>query len=142
MSSVVNLLASVKDDLAQKQELERALCELAAVSPEDRAALLADPKAFLSERCGQALPDNLKVVVHEDTSEELHLTIPSLPSASEELTDDQLAGVAGGFGFAFAIKKIAIVLLTTYATEKVVDMTKKNMGETAGQVAEIASDLV
>jgi hypothetical protein len=54
MSSVVNLLASVKDDLAQKQELERALCELAAVSPEDRAALLADPKAFLSERCGQA----------------------------------------------------------------------------------------
>jgi len=39
-------------------------------------------------------------------------------------------------------KKIAIVLLTTYATEKVVDMTKKNMGETAGQVVEIASDLI
>lgn len=139
MSSVVDLLASIKDDLAQKQELEQALCELAAVSPEDRAALLADPKAFLSERCGQALPDSLRVIIHEDASDELHLTIPSIPSTPEELTDDQLAGVAGGFGFAIVIKKVAVILLTTYATEKVSAMTRKNLGEEVGNVFDIVT---
>lgn len=140
MGTNADLLTSIKQQIEQKQHLEQVLCELTAISPDERSALLADPKGYLADRCGQPLPEGLKVVVHEDTANELHIVIPSEPAPTDELTDDQLAGISGGFGFVAAITKIAVVALTTYATAKVSEMTKKNVtsitgSETAGEIA-------
>lgn len=151
MGTNADLLTSIKQQIEQKQQLEQALCELTAISPDERSALLADPRGYLADRCGQALPEGLKVVVHEDTANELHIVIPSQPAPTDELTDDQLAGISGGFGFFAAITKIAVFALTTYASSKVSEMTKRNVtnltgSETAGDVAgglvDVAGDLI
>ena len=60
-----------------------------------RTSLLSDPKAAVERLLGQSLPSNLAVSVLEDTDRRIHLVIP--PAVSDELSDDQLEMVAGGF---------------------------------------------
>lgn len=61
-----------------------------------REALLANPKAALSQFLGTELPAELKVNVVENTPAELTLVIP--PKLSDELGDEELEAVAGGRG--------------------------------------------
>lgn len=56
--------------------------------------LLAEPAAVL-QQYGMEMPAGVQVRVQEDTHEILHLTIPPKPS-SQELSDAELDGVAGG----------------------------------------------
>jgi len=148
MGTNADLLTSIKEQIEQKHQLEQALCELTAISPEERSALLADPRGYLADRCGQALPEGLKVVVHEEAANELHIVIPSQPAPTDELTDeltdDQLAGISGGFGFFAAITKVAVVALTAYASSKVSEMTKRNVTNLTGSEAagEVAGEIV
>lgn len=55
--------------------------------------LLADPAAVLAEQ-GIAVPPGVEVRMHENTATVFHLTLP--PAPSDELSDEQLDGVAGG----------------------------------------------
>lgn len=59
-----------------------------------REALLADPKAALEAHLGTRLPEELTVKVITNTPRELTLVIP--PKMTDELSDAQLEGVAGG----------------------------------------------
>ena len=62
--------------------------------PDFRARLLANPSSALKEAFDISVPDDFKVVVHEDDARTAHLVLPE----SVELTDAQLVQAAGGLG--------------------------------------------
>jgi hypothetical protein len=81
----------------QRQEHARKLGQVVAKAWTDegfKRRLLADPKAVLAEQ-GIAVPAELEVRVCEDTERVHHLVLPRRP-AEGELSDEQLAGAAGG----------------------------------------------
>ncbi len=59
-----------------------------------KAQLLSDPAAALKE-AGVAVPDGVEVKVVENTETLFHLVLP--PRPDEELSDEALDKVAGGF---------------------------------------------
>ena len=74
---------------------EHMLEKLVEKTEEDsafRSKLLANPKSALKEAFDVEVPDDYKVVVHEDDARTAHLVLP----ASGELTDAQLQQAAGG----------------------------------------------
>lgn len=84
----------------EKELTERAIAQakLAAMVMDDpalRARLLADPRAVLREIAGVEIPDTITVAVHEESADAFHLVIP--PALADELSEDQLDSVAGGF---------------------------------------------
>ena len=79
-------------------EQRNALAELFAACWKDealKARFMSDPKAVLAER-GIDVPDNIDVNVVENSDNTVHITMPKAPGASE-LSDEELAGAAGGF---------------------------------------------
>ena len=56
----------------------------------------ADPKAVLAEH-GIDVPDGIDVNVVENTDNTVHITMPQAPAGAGELSDEELAGVAGGW---------------------------------------------
>lgn len=67
-----------------------------ATDTEFRQALLADPARVLTETYGLNFPNDIKVVVHTEDANNLHLVLPMVES-EVELTDEELDGVAGGY---------------------------------------------
>ena len=64
----------------------------AAEDADFRKQLIGDPRSALAETFGITVPDDFKVVVHEDDTRTAHLVLP----ASTQLTDAQLQKAAGG----------------------------------------------
>jgi hypothetical protein len=62
-----------------------------------RQRLLDDPKAAISDELDVEIPDSLEIRVVEEQPEEVVLVLPAAARA-REVTDEQLAGVAGGGG--------------------------------------------
>ena len=58
-----------------------------------RKALVTDPGAVIEAEIGIQLPQGLKLRVHEETNDELHMVLP----APMELTAAQLGAVTGGW---------------------------------------------
>ena len=58
-----------------------------------RAALLKDPGAVVEAEVGIKMPGGLKLKVHEESNDELHLVLP----APVELSAAQLQTVSGGW---------------------------------------------
>ena len=58
-----------------------------------KARLLANPAAVAAAE-GIAVPAGVKIVVHENKPDELHVVLPEMPS--EELSDGALESVVGG----------------------------------------------
>ena len=71
--------------------------------------LRENPKATLGKMSGKKLPDRVKVVVHENRSDYLHIAIPTekyvqqftaaceaMNADDDTLSDKQLEGIAGG----------------------------------------------
>ncbi len=76
--------------------IEDVIRELAASDPKYRESLLADPKDVIQRHTGQKLDGEVKVI--EETANVIYLTIPpKSPEAGDELSDELLEKVAGGF---------------------------------------------
>ena len=60
-----------------------------------KARFMADPKAVLAEY-GIDVPDGINVNVVENTDNTVHITMPMAPAGAGELSDEELANVAGG----------------------------------------------
>jgi hypothetical protein len=75
-------------------ELNGLIREKAVENEAFRLALLSDPKKTLEEELGVEIPEDIKIEVHVENMKSLHLIIP--PAQTDELTDEDLEGVAGG----------------------------------------------
>jgi len=66
-----------------------------------KAELLADPKGAIQKELGTELPADLNVKIMEEDANTLCLVIPMMPGEVEgkELSEEQLASVAGGGAF-------------------------------------------
>jgi hypothetical protein len=84
-----------------KHDLETRLIEECWKDPEFKAEVLADPKAKLEEFLGTKLPENFKVIIHQDDASTLHLAVPPAPAAAAELSDEDLEKIAGGTELVF-----------------------------------------
>lgn len=100
--------------------------------PEFKKRYLENPKSVIEETLGVKLPDDFKVVVHENTPRTLNIALGLDPS-SLNLTDEQLELVAGG-GFASAIAAgigtvgtalVAQIPGILSATAAIIDATRK-----------------
>ena len=79
-------------------EEKNTLAQLLAACWKDealKARFMSDPKAVLAER-GIDVPDNIDVNVVENSDNTVHITMPKAPGGSTELSDEELAGAAGG----------------------------------------------
>lgn len=79
-----------------RAELDALIHNRLAADSDFRKALLANPRAAVSELIGIPLPEIVTVDVHEESLTHVHLVIPSEASAGE-IADDDLELVAGGY---------------------------------------------
>jgi len=80
---------------SSRQDFERDVVLRARTDPEFKKALLADARTALQSTYGMEIPPDLEIQVLEETPSRFYLV---LPAALDELTDEQLAAVAGGVG--------------------------------------------
>ena len=111
-----------------RRELEVRLVEKAWKDPEFRREIVTDPKGMLEKYLGQRLPEKLKIFVHEEDSNTLHLSIPLAPSNLTELSDDDLEKVAGGTEFFLAATIAAGLAAVASAMGSVAGVTKTQVG--------------
>jgi hypothetical protein len=95
-----------------RRDLETALIEKCWKNPEFRKAVVSDPKGMIERHTGQELPPHLKIFIHEEDSNTLHLTIPLSPTNVTELSDADLEKVAGGTE---VVISLVSVMVTTAA---------------------------
>lgn len=82
---------------------EQCIFSIMAKSLKDQTfkqRLMDQPKEVLEECCGMSFPANIQFKVVEDTETTTHLVLPF--ASSDELTDQELAAVSGGFIFILA----------------------------------------
>ena len=86
-------------------EQRNAMAELFAACWKDealKARFMSDPKAVLAEH-GIDVPDNMNVNVVENSDNTVHITMPKAPGAAMDLSDEELAGAAGGWNYVEAV---------------------------------------
>jgi hypothetical protein len=62
-----------------------------------RQELLSNPRAVIARELGTTLPSNLQIHVFEEDNNNLYVVIPPVPSVDEELSEEALEQVAGGY---------------------------------------------
>ncbi|MFN6487494.1 MULTISPECIES: NHLP leader peptide family RiPP precursor [unclassified Nostoc] len=82
-----------------RREIESQLIAKAWKDETFKQELISNPKAVFARELGQELPENLKVKVLEETADTIYLALPRSPQVSEELSDEALEAVAGGWHF-------------------------------------------
>lgn len=63
-----------------------------------RQQLLKDPKKAIEKEFDIKVPDDMKIWVHEESENNLHLIVPSVPSnfMADDLSDSELKDIIGG----------------------------------------------
>jgi hypothetical protein len=82
-----------------RNELEAKIIAKAWQDERFKQELLSNPKAVFSEELGQSLPDEVEIRVIQENPTTLYLVLPMKPVVTngEELSEEQLESVAGGF---------------------------------------------
>jgi len=107
-----------------RRELETALIQKCWKDSEFRKAVVSDAKKMLERQTGQKLPRQLKIFIHEEDANTLHLTIPPVPGNVTELSDADLEKVAGGtdvvvtMGAITALAAASLVLTAVAGTKQ------------------------
>jgi len=79
-----------------RHEMETLIIEQAWKNPEFKKEFVSDPKGTIEKYSGQKLPESVKIQVHEEDANTMHITIPQAPQNMSELSDSDLERVAGG----------------------------------------------
>jgi len=61
-----------------------------------RSRFVKDPAGVLAE-WGMKVPPGIKISVVENSANHVHVVLPAEPSKATEVSDESLAGAAGGF---------------------------------------------
>jgi hypothetical protein len=80
------------------QDLVKALVERAMTDDAFRKEFLSNPEAVIEKETGTKLPQGLHIKAFEETPDTVCIVVPAKFPAERELTDMELAGVAGGVG--------------------------------------------
>lgn len=86
----------MKRTLEERKDYAKIIAK-ARVDEELKERLLDDPATVLKEN-GIEIPEGMTVKVVEREEDEIHMTLPPPPPESAELSDEDLAKVAGGSG--------------------------------------------
>ena len=88
-----------KQEPRSRRDMEDQIIAKAWADEAFMEELRTDPRAAISAELGADLPENLTIIVHEESRSEptWHLVVPPAPRA-DELDDDELDAVAGGCG--------------------------------------------
>lgn len=78
-------------------EVQDLLTKFSTNDPKYRAALLRDPKMVLEKQLNTTLPKSMTVKAVEETADTVYVVVPFVPKAGQELSDNALEMVAGGF---------------------------------------------
>jgi hypothetical protein len=92
-------------------DLETALIKKCWQDSTFQKEVVADPKGTWEKATSQKLPDNVKIFVHVEDQNTVHLSIPPAPKKIDELSDDELERVAGGTEIA-----VGFLIIMTVAT--------------------------
>jgi hypothetical protein len=111
-------------------QLRTALIERCWKDPEFQKKVVADPKGMFEQASGRKLPENVKIIVHEEDANTLHLAIPPSPEQLAELSDEDLERVAGGTEFvASLIALIGTALIATASAAATATITAGATGQ-------------
>ena len=110
-----------------RRDIETALIEKCWKDPDFKRAVVSDPKGVLERQTGRKLPPNLKIVIHEEDANTLHLSIPPAPANVAELSDDDLERVAGGTEVGLVVSAI-MATAATMAAAGVTVLNKDKIG--------------
>ena len=80
--------------MQEPKQIFMSIVEKAAMDADFRDGLLADPRATISREFDVTIPDGLRIVIHENDADTVHLPLPAKPEILEE---GQLDQVSGGF---------------------------------------------
>ena len=84
--------------IARRIERDELVLERALADPGFRKELIESPHASLSKLYGVSIPESADVRVVEETDDSHYVMIPpDMSRLSEELTDEQLEAVSGGW---------------------------------------------
>ncbi|MDE0451659.1 MAG: NHLP leader peptide family RiPP precursor [Gammaproteobacteria bacterium] len=81
--------------MKERQQMFMSIVEKAATDADFRDGLLADPKATISREFDVTIPDGLRIVVHENDADTVHLPLPAKPQILKEGQLDQVSGGGG-----------------------------------------------
>ena len=81
--------------VTSRAEFDQMINDRLATDPAFADALVADPRAAISELVGSEIPADLVIDVHRESLSHLHIVIPIM-NTTGELADDDLDLVAGG----------------------------------------------
>ena len=81
--------------MKERQQMFMSIVEKAAFDADFRDGLLADPKATISREFDVTIPDGLRIVVHENDADTVHLPLPAKPQILREGQLDQVSGGGG-----------------------------------------------
>jgi len=68
----------------QKQELQQKIIKKAMTDPAFKKELLGNPKEAIKKSFNINVPENIKLNVVEETSEQFYLVLPSSPEETKE----------------------------------------------------------
>ena len=75
-----------------REDIERELLNRAESDDSFRALLLENPNDAVREALSLNVPSNVTLKVHEEDATSIHLVLP----ASSQLSEEELASIAGG----------------------------------------------
>jgi len=113
---------------AARLELETALIKKCWQDPVFQKEVVADPKGMWEKATSQKLPDNVKIFIHEEDHNTIHLSIPPAPSKVGELSDAELEQVAGGTEIALGFAIIMTIATAIGASAGYTYVQNKNSG--------------
>ena len=104
-------MATAPQPTVTRHDLETALIQKCWKDADFKKQVVSDPKGMLEHHMGRKLPAQLQIVIHEEDVNTLHFSIPANPSDVTELSDDDLATVAGGTDLLVTGASVLTVLL-------------------------------
>ncbi|WP_019503884.1 NHLP leader peptide family RiPP precursor [Pleurocapsa sp. PCC 7319] len=82
-----------------RTEIEATLVAKAWQNDDFRQELMSNPRKVFASEFNQEIPESTNIQVLEESNDTYYLVIPKKPDVSEELSDEALEAIAGGWYF-------------------------------------------